>query len=162
MKNIFVVALLFSIIPNCMAQPSFYSGEWTVRNTNTLYTCICKIDTNPDGKTYGEIIWTFKAIDKNNPAMIEYYKDKTGKKGIEIVSGNYLSDSRDMYLQTINMIDPDTVLGSTLYYLKLSVDKNTIYGGTTNPNGEQPGSFYAILDKKITQKQFDVIKSNVK
>lgn len=162
MKNIFVVVLLFFIVQNSIAQPRFYSGEWTVRNTTTLYTCICKIDTKPDGKTYGEIIWTFKAIDKNNPDMVKYYKDKTGKKGIEIITGNYLPDSRDMYLQTITMIDPYTVLGSTLYYLKLSVDENAIYGGTLNPDGEQPGSFYAILDKKFTQRQFDEIKSNVK
>ena len=84
------------------------------------------------------------------------------KKAFKMITGNYLSDSRDMYLQTINMIDPDTVLGSTLYYLKLSIDKNAIYGGTTNTDGERPGSFYAILNKNFTQKEFDAMKCTMK
>lgn len=162
MKKILSAVILCFFMYSSIAQTNYYRGEWTVKDKTTLFTCLCKIEIQKDGIVRTEFIWKYISIDSNNTELVQAYKDKKGKTGIEYSEGRYEAGTGDIYLQTESMTDPHHILGPSKYYIRLSADKQALYGTTTNPNGEEPGLIYAIKLSSPAAKEFNVLKSKVK
>ena len=109
-----------------------------------------------------EFIWKYISIDSNNAELVEAYKNKKDKTAIEYTEGRYEAGTGDIYLQTESMTDPHHIIGPSKYFLKLSADKQALYGTTTNPNGEEPGLIYAIKMSSSAAKEFNDLKSKIK
>jgi hypothetical protein len=170
MKKFISTTALFLIVYTCFAQVIYYKGEWTVKDKPDLFTCVCKIEIQSDGIVKGELIWTYIAIDRNNAALAEAYKGKEGKSGIEYVEGVYKTATNDIYIATTKLTDPWKILGSTKYYLKLTIgqkegygiaDVNELYGATTNAEGEFNGYFFALKKPLTGEKDFYILKNKI-
>ncbi len=161
MKKIISSAILLFFVQYGLAQVTYYKGEWTVKNKKDLFTCLCKIDFQKDGTVNGEFIWKYISIDGGHAELVEMYKGKINKMGIEFTEGNYYAGTGDIYLETKKLADPDRILGSTKYFIKISADKKALYGTTTNLNGEDPGLIYAVKMNSSAAKEFSGLKSKI-
>lgn len=170
MKKIISTIALFLIVCTSFAQTFFYKGEWAVKDKPDLFTSVCKIEIQSDGIVKGEFIWTYIAIDNNNAALVEVYKGKEGKSGIEYVQGVYKAATNDIYLETTKLKDPWKILGPTKYFLKQIVgqkeaygfaDAKELYGVTTDLSGEFTDYFFALKKQLTAEKEFYQLKSKI-
>ncbi len=160
-QALLIIALLFTIhISN--AQTSYYKGEWTMINKSDLFTGIFKIEIKPNGTAIAALIWTYLATDSSNQEMINIYKGKKGKSGIEYAEGKFTAATNDLYLDGKSLIDPHTILGNDKYHLKQAANKQAIYG-STEANGTNEGLLYAVkLDNAAGEKEFSAAKVRIK
>lgn len=161
MKKIISAMALFLVVHSCLAQVTYYKGEWTVKNKSDLFTCVCKVEIQKDGTVKGEFIWTYISIDSSNAELVEMYKGKRNRSGIEYTEGGYKNTGNDLYLETTKLTDPWKILGTTKYLIKLSADKLVLYGITTNLNDEAPGLFYAVKMQSSGEKEFHSLKTKI-
>lgn len=157
MKRILILAFLSFLFITGNAQTSYYKGEWTTVNSKMLFTGIFKITIDKQIAVSGTMVWTYLAVDSADAEMVEIYKGKKGKKGIEYVKGDYNTLTHDMVFEGYNMIDPDLVIGTDRYQLKLSSDSKVLYG-TTSHGGKNDGYFYAVkVDPSLAEKQINEV-----
>ncbi len=144
------------------ASVSYYKGEWTMLNKQDLFTGIFKIGINAEGKTKAEIVWTYLVTDSTNKDLVEMYKGKKGRSGIEYAEGIFSATTNDFYFEGKRADDPAVILGLDKYHIKLSANKQAIYG-TTETQGTNEGLLYAIkLDNATGEKEFMAAKARVK
>ena len=162
MKKIIIsVALLFTLQQG-FSQVFYFKGEWTMRNKHDLFTGIFKIGINATGKVKAEIVWTYLATDSTNNDLMEMYKGKKGRSGIEYAEGNFSATTNDFYFEGIKTDDPFTVLGVDKYHIKLAANKQAIYG-STETQGTNEGMLYAVkLKDAAGEKEFMAAKAKVK
>jgi hypothetical protein len=161
MKKIISTMALSLIVCTCLAQVTYYKGEWTVKDKSDLFTCVCRIEIQNDGIVKGELIWTYISIDSSNAELAEAYKGKEGKSGIEYVEGIYKAATKDIYLETTKLTDSWKILGSTKYLIKLSANQQVLYGITTTLNDDAPGLFYAVKMQLSGEKDFHSLKTKI-
>ena len=162
MKKILILLLLSCFICHSHAQVTYYKGEWTKINMHELFTCIIKLEIDNKEHVKGEFLWKFLAIDSSSTSMMDYYKRKKGKTGIEYVDGNYNRSTHDVYVEGKYKDDPFEILGLDKYNLKLSADKKVIYGRTST-GGSNEGLLYAVkMDAAIAQKEMKAAKDQLK
>ena len=162
MKKIFVTLTLLLCLQYVFSQVTYYKGEWTMRNKHDLFTGIFKIGINAAGKVKAEIIWKYLAIDSTNKDLLELYKGKKGRSGIEYAAGSFNPSTNDFYFEGIKANDPFTILGLDKYHIKLAAGKQAIYG-TTETQGTNEGMLYAVkLKKAAGKKEFMAAKAKVK
>ena len=131
-------------------------------NKHDLFTGIFKIGIDAEGKANAEIIWTYLATDSTNKDMLEMYKGKKGRSGIEYAEGNFSATTNDFYFEGKRSEDPFVILGLDKYHLKLSADTQVIYG-TTETQGTNEGMLYAVkLNDAAGEKEFMAAKARVK
>lgn len=161
MKQILLVFISAIAISICNAQTSYYKGEWTTINKHDLFTGLFKIDVSKDGSAKAEFIWTLLATDSTRQDLVDLLKGKKGKSGIEFTEGTYSSATNDFYLEGKSLEDPNVILGEDKYHLKLSADKNVIYG-STETMGSNEGLFYAIkMTKNAGEKEYKKMKDRI-
>lgn len=159
MKRILILAFLSFLFITGNAQTSYYKGEWTTVNSNMLFTGIFKITIDKTNSVSGTMVWTYLAVDSADAELVGIYKGKKGKKGIEYVKGDYYPSTQDMVFEGYNMVDPDLVIGTDRYQLKLSADRKVLYG-TTSHGGKNDGYFYAAkMDPSMAEKQINETSS---
>jgi hypothetical protein len=162
MKTIAGIAIMLFITYSCAAQVSYYKGEWTVKNKTDLFNCLCKLEIKNNTSVVAEFAWTFISIDSTNTELLDSYKNKKGKTGIEYTEGTFNPATGDINLIAVRLADPHEILGMTKYQLKFSFDKMAIYGTTTGIENDEPGLFYAVAMKKSEGSQkFNVLKNKV-
>ena len=162
MKKFIFGLILFASTQTAFSQvSSFYKGEWAMTDKNDLFTCYCKLEILPGAAARLEFIWTFLATDSSNQDMMTYYKGKKGKTGIEFTKGTYTAATNDVFLSSTDMVDPESILGKGKYYLKISADRQVIYGSTASPEGTDPGLFYAVKIA-MSNAEFEGMKSKIK
>jgi hypothetical protein len=164
MKKIFLsVTLLLAL--QCgfsQAAVSFYKGEWTMVNKQDLFTGIFKISMDAEGKTSAEMIWTYLATDSTNKEFVAMYAGKKGRSGIEYAVGSFSATTNDFIFEGQKADDPALILGLDKYHIKLSANKQAIYG-TTETQGTNEGLLYAIkLNTANGEKEFTAAKARVK
>lgn len=159
MKKIFLfLVILLSL--QTVAQVTYYKGEWTKVNSQENFSALVRLDIK-DSVVTGEIIWTFVAIDSSDANLVKYYKGQKGKMGIENVKGMYSATTYDLQFEGISKTDPDLIIGMDKYLLKLSLDKQIIYGRSL-ANGENNGLVYFYrANRGISAKEFNRAKTNV-
>jgi hypothetical protein len=166
MKRFLLITALSLLVFSGQAQTTnYYKGEWRVAHKMDLFTCICKVDIAKDYTVKAEFAWVFNAIDTADETMMELYKGKEGKTGIEFAEGAYNSSTGDIYLEAVELNDPNMILGKTRYQLKLSADKQVIYGDTEALEEGQgdAGTFYAIKMRDGNgKKEFLALQKSVK
>ena len=162
MRQLSITALLLFSINCCMAQASYFKGEWTTVNKHSLFTGIFKIAVKKDGTAKAEVVWTYLAIDSSSQELVEMYKGKKGKSGIEYLDGRFNAATNDFYFEGKKKDDPNIVLGLDKYHIKLAANKQAVYG-TTETEGTNEGLLYAVkITNSAGKKEFDAAKAKVK
>ena len=162
MKNL-TIGIILCLLTNMLnAQVSYYKGEWKQVNNKTLFGCILKLEVKDIIHVSGEIVWTYIAIDSSNAQLVEFYKGKKGKTGIEFVEGTTDPSTSDYYFEGMRKNDPDSIIGLDKYTLKISSDKHVIFG-KSDSNGQNNGLLYAQkLTKVQVEKEFKAVKNKMK
>lgn len=164
MKKIFFSVMLLLALQYGFSQAavSYYKGEWTMVNKHDLFTGILKITIDAAGKTRAEMVWTYLATDSADKDMVEMYTGKKGKSGIEYAEGIFSATTNDFIFEGQKADDPALILGLDKYHIKLSANKQAIYG-TTETQGTNEGLLYAIkLNNASGEKEFMAAKARVK
>lgn len=162
MKKLLATCTLLFCLHHGFAQVTYYKGEWTRLNKQELFTGIFKIVTDASGKVKAEIVWTYLAIDSSNSEMMDMYKGKKGKSGIEYAEGNFTAAGNDIYFEGNKTDDPFVILGTDKYHLKLSTNRQVIYG-STETQGSNEGMLYAIkMNDAAGEKEFMDARAKVK
>ena len=162
MKKLLLASLLCTAFYCSQAQVAYYKGEWTMVDKHDLFTGVFRLETKNDGRVNGQLIWLYLATDSSDNVMIDMYKGKKGRQGIEIVEGRYTPSTHDLYFKGEDKVDPYTILGLDEYSLKYSADKQVIYG-TTATGGTNKGLFYAIkMNSAAGAAAFNAAKLKVK
>ncbi len=164
MKKIFFSVMLLLALQYGFSQASvsYYKGEWTMVNKHDLFTGILKITIDAAGKTRAEMVWTYLATDSTDKDMVEMYTGKKGKSGIEYAEGSFSATTNDFIFEGQKADDPALILGLDKYHIKLSANKQAIYG-TTETQGTNEGLLYAIkLNNATGEKEFMAAKARVK
>jgi hypothetical protein len=164
MKKIFLSITLLLALQYVFSQASvsYYKGEWTMVNKQDLFTGIFKIGINANGEAKAEIIWTYLATDSTHKDLLEMYKGKKGRSGIEYAEGSFSAATNDFYFEGKRADDPAVILGLDKYHIKLAANKEAIYG-TTETEGTNEGLLYAVkLNNKKGEKEFMASKALVK
>jgi hypothetical protein len=161
MKKISLAIILTFCLLNVFSQVTYYKGEWTMLNKQDLFTGIFKIGINAAGIVKAEIIWTYQATDSSNRDLLEMYKNKKGRSGIEYAEGSFSASTNDYFLEGKKTEDPFTILGLDKYHIKLAAGKQAIYG-TTETQGTNEGMLYAVKLKDVEgEKEFLAAKARV-
>ena len=161
MKKLFVTLILLLSLQCGFSQVSYYKGEWTSINKQDLFTGILKIRIAADGQVKAQIVWTYLAIDSTNKDMLEMYKGKKGRSGIEYTEGYFSASTNDFNFEGKKLDDPFVILGLDKYHLKRSANKQAIYG-TTETQGTNEGMLYAVkISYAAGKKEFTVAKKKV-
>jgi hypothetical protein len=162
MKKLFLSIMLLFCLQHVFSQVSYYRGEWTMVNKNDLFRGIFKISVAKNGSVKAEIIWTYLAVDSTSKDLVEHYKRKKGKSGIEYAEGQFSRATNDFTFEGKKAVDPFAILGLDKYHIKLSNNKQAIYG-TTETQGTNEGLLYAIrLNNVAGKKEFKAAKAKVK
>lgn len=162
MKRIILLSLQLILSATLFAQTNYYKGEWTCAEKADLFTGIFQITIKNGNAVTGKLIWTFRAVDKGAADMLEMYKGKKGKMGMEYVKGSFDNSTNSIYFEGIKKKDPQMVIGMDKYTLKLSKDKKVIYG-KTDSNGENNGLFYGIkMNRKKGAKEFIILRRKIR
>jgi hypothetical protein len=162
MKRICIITSLLFLVHTGMTQVSYYKGEWRIANTTDLFACVCKMQIQKDNTVKAEFIWIYKSIDSTDENMMETYKGKKEKAGIEFAEGTYSPVTGDISLEATSLTDPDLIIGLTKYSLKLSADKQMIYGTTIALEGGEPGLFCVVKMNSSGNKVFITLENQVK
>jgi hypothetical protein len=162
MKKIWAIAIVFFCASTLFAQTAYYKGEWRTVNKNELFTGIFRVKIKDQSVVTGKLIWVYHATDSSSAELMRLYKDKKGKVAMEIVEGVYNPNTGDIYWEGIDKKDPQQIIGTDKYTLKLSADKRVIYG-TTDSNGAKDGLFYGRrMDYKTGAKLFAALRRKIK
>jgi len=164
MKKIFFTSALLVIFYTGFSQvtTSYYKGEWTRKNKQDLFTGIFKIGIKKDGHATGQFVWTVWAVDSTNSSLLDMYIEKKGMSGIEYVEGTFNAETNDFYFEGKSKDDPNLILGLDKYHIKLTANKQTIYG-TTETEGTNEGLVFAVtLNNEAGEKDFVIAKEKVK
>ena len=162
MKKLFVSVILLFSLQYSFSQVSYYKGEWTAVNKQDRFTGIFKIGMNAGGKVKAQFIWTYLRIDSTNKDLVEMYKGKKDRSGIEYAEGYFSASTNDFNLEGKRKVDPFIILGLDKYHIKLSADKQAIYG-TTETQGTNEGMLYAVKMRNTAGKKlFIAVKAKVK
>ncbi len=162
MKKLIVSLTLLFSFQYSFSQVSYYKGEWTAVNKQDRFTGIFKISIDAKDKAKAVIIWTYLRIDSTNNDLVEMYKGKKGKLGIEYAEGYFSASTNDFTFEGKRKVDPFTILGLDKYHIKLSSDKKAIYG-TSETQGTNEGMLYAVkLNNAAGKKTFLAAKAKVK
>ena len=162
MKKLFVSVTLLCSLQYSFSQVSYYKGEWTAVNKQDLFTGVFKIGRNAEGKVKAQFIWTYLRIDSANKDLMDMYKGKKGRSGIEYAEGYFSASTNDFNLEGKRKVDPFTILGLDKYHIKFFADKQAIYG-TTETQGTNEGLLYAVkLSNATGKKIFMAAKAKVK
>ncbi|MBK8608769.1 MAG: hypothetical protein IPL84_02135 [Chitinophagaceae bacterium] len=162
MKQTCLIFSLLLLLQSGFAQTSYYKGEWTEVNKNDLFTGLFKIDVKNDGTVNAEFVWTYLAIDSASLELLDLYKGKKGKTGIEYAEGYLNAKTNDLLLEGKSLDDPHVILGNDKYHLKLSSDNKVIYG-TSDTNGTNEGLIYAVkLKGTAGEKEFLAARAKLK
>jgi len=161
-KLLLALGLSFCLLLVNAQKIMYFKGEWTKANKSELFSGIFKITLDADNMVKGELLWTFLAADNTDNSMMEYYKGKKGKQGIEFVEGSFTSSTNDMYFEGKSKTDPNEIIGTDKYTLKLSADKKVLYG-RTDSNGTNDGMFYAVqVDGRSVSQLLAAAKAKLK
>ena len=161
MKRISIIFLYCCFMQSLGAQVTYYKVEWSMKNKQDLFTGICKIELKDNTDIKGEIAWTFLAVDSTDKSMMDMYEGKKGKSGIEKVGGSYTATTHDVYFEGIDKDDPNLILALDKYSLKLSANKQVLYG-TTATGGTNSGMFYAVkLNNAVGAGKFAMAKARL-
>jgi hypothetical protein len=162
MKQLMLIFTLVLALQCSFAQTAYYKGEWTTKNKADLFTGIFKIEIKNDGTVNAEMVWTYLATDSAVKEVVNMYKGKKGKSGIEYATGNFSANTNDIYFEGKEKDDPHVILGFDKYHLKLAANQQAIYG-TTETAGTNEGLFYAVkLENEAGKKDFMAAKANIK
>ena len=148
MKKFSLTFLICFMIHFLFAQVFYYKAEWSMKDKHDLFTGICKIEIKDNEMVKGELVWKFLAVDSTDNSMMDMYKGKKGKSGIEFVEGNYNPSTHDIFFEGQEKDDPCEILGLDKYSLKRSADGLVLYG-TTATGGTNKGLFYAHKLKAV-------------
>lgn len=148
MKKILPICFMLLFYQYSFAQVTYYKGEWTKRNTQDLFTGIFKISKDAEGRVKAAIVWTYVAIDSTNKQLLDIYKGKKGRSGIEYAEGEFYAATNDMYFSGKRTDDPFVILGTDNYHLKLSANNQVLYG-TTETGGTNEGMLYALKQNAV-------------
>lgn len=161
MKKIIFACFCSFLMSIAFSQTLYFKGEWTKKGKAELFTGIFKITLAPGGNVSGELLWTYISTDSTDGFLLDHYKGKKGKFAIEFVQGAYDADTRDMIFDGTKKNDPDDVIGTDKYTLKLSADKQLLYG-RTDDNGTNEGMFVALrMNDAAAQKAFAAAKAKL-
>ncbi len=145
MKRSILILLTILIVTAAISQTTYYKGEWSRSGTTYNYTGFLKLTIN--GKdVQAEAIWKLITPDKLNKDDYEIMKDKVGLSAVEILTGNYDPQSRDLNIQGIDKVDPHDMIDVDVYTLKISSNSMVIFGKSYVDGGDN-GCFYALLQK---------------
>jgi hypothetical protein len=162
MKQLLLIFMLLFTLTCSFAQISYYKGEWTSKNKTDLFTGIFKIDIKKDGIVNAELLWIYRAIDSSNQELVNLYAGKKGKSGIEYATGNFSPNTNDLYIEGKEKDDPDVILGVDKYHLKLTANKQAIYG-FSETGGTNEGLLYAVkMNEAGGKKEFMAARAKVK
>ena len=142
MKKFFIFSAIIILSLNSYSQVSYYKGEWTKINNQSNFSGTLKLEIM-DTIVTADILWTYIAIDSTDKASMEYYQNKKGRMGIEYIKGKYSPITHDFIFEGISKTDPDLIIGLDKYILKLSLNKQVIYGETYS-NGDKDGLAFFI------------------
>lgn len=160
MKTISIFIILSFVFFIANSQTVYYKGEWTKVNSQSNFSCILKLAIQ-DTIVNADILWMYIAIDSSDILAVDYYKNKKGSMGIEYATGHYTSKTRDIIIQGQSKTDPDLLISLDKYILKLSLNKQVIYGETYS-NGDRDGLVYFIkTEDPLIGKEFDRIKARL-
>ena len=163
MKKLLVaLCLLLSAYMVSAQKTMYFKGEWTRLNKSELFTGIFKVTIDADNMIKGEILWTYLSTDNTDNGMTEHYKGKKGMQAIEFIEGTLTSSTNDIYFEGKNKTDPNEIISTDKYSLKLSADKKVLYGlssaGETNE-----GMLYAVqVDGRSVSQLFGAAKMKLK
>lgn len=143
MKRSILLLLAAFIAVTAFSQTSYYKGEWSRSGTTYVYASFLKL-TITGTLAEGEIIWKFVSPDKMNKDNYEFMKGKVGLSAVEIFSGSYDPEARDLKISGLDKVDPHGVIGEDVYTLKISANRKIIFG-KTDAGGSGSGCLYAIL-----------------
>ena len=162
MKKMLIASLSLVLVQSLTAQVYYYKAEWTMKNKHDLFTGICRIEIKDQDIVKGKLVWKFLAVDSTDQSMMDMYKGKKGKTGIEYVEGTYTRSTHDIFFEGKDKDDPYEVLGLDKYSLKISDNKQVLYG-TTATGGTNSGLFYALrLNAADGAKKFAAAKAKCK
>jgi len=139
---------------------AFYKGEWSAPDKQDLFSCTCKVIYGQNGNADIEFIWTYKAIDSSDDVMIRLYQNKKDLSGVEMASGHYDQHTHDLEVTGYALQDPHVIISMSKYNLKLSPDKNLLYGTTSDLEDRSNGVFAAVK-VNMTSKQYDELRKKV-
>lgn len=160
-RLILLLAVLFSTYA-LQAQTSYYKGEWTCAGKTDRFSGIFQVRIKADGRVTGKLVWVYHAVDSNDAEMVAMYKGKRGKVGMEYVSGTFNPATNDIYFEGTKKNDPQQIIGTDKYTLKLSADRRTIYG-KTDSNGNNDGLFYGRrMSYKNGAQQFATLQKKIR
>lgn len=145
-RPIFILSAML-IALSAISQTTYYKGEWSRSGTTYNYSGFLKL-TIKGNEAQGEVIWKLITPDKVNKDDYEFLKDKVGFSAVEIMSGSYDAETKDLNIKGIDEIDPHEIMDQDEYSLKISSNGKVIFGKTYT--GGTDGSFYAILQKTAT------------
>jgi hypothetical protein len=157
-----IVLFFFLLLPliSFSQTTAFYKGEWSVPGKQDLFSCTCKVIYGQNGNADIEFIWTYKAIDSSDDVMIRLYENKKGLSGVELASGHYDKHTHDLEVTGYSLQDPYVILAMAKYSLKVSPDKNLLYGTTSDLEDRSNGVFAAVK-VNMTDKQYNDLRKKV-
>jgi hypothetical protein len=164
MKKLFLATALLFVMQSGFSQVSvsYYKGEWTEVNKHTLFTGIFKIAIKKNGEAVAEMVWTYQAIDSSNRDQLILYFGKKGRSGIEYAEGSFSEATKDLQFESKRTDDPAYILGLDKYHIKLSANKQVLYG-KSETQGTNEGLLYAVkMDNKTGEKEFMAAKAKIK
>jgi hypothetical protein len=162
MKQLILIFCLLYTLQISFAQTTYYKGEWTRVNKHELFTGIFKIDIKKDGSASAVLLWTYLAVDSTSHELLDMYKDKKGRSGIEYAEGFFSAPTNDFYFAGSEKDDPFNILGLDKYHLKLASNKQAIYG-STETDGTNEGLLYAVkMNDAAGEKEFNAAKAKIK
>ena len=157
-KALLTVFLLFmSVVSFC--QTKYYKGEWSKCDGSYLFKAFVKLDFKGNSIT-GEILWTVLSADSFDASSVTFYKNKLNKSGVEIIAGIYNPQTKDLNFRGVSKVDPDGVIGTDIYSLKISSDDKVIYGKTVS-NNKSNSYLYAMLVANA-EKEYNTAREKIK
>jgi hypothetical protein len=161
MKKLFLSIALLFFLQISFSQTMYFKGEWTTKSKTELFTGLFKISIQKNGSVSGDLLWTYISTDSTDGNLLAMYQGKKGKKAIEFVEGYYDAVTHDMTFAGMKRNDPDNIIGTDKYILKLSRDGTILYG-TTSYNESNAGMFYGQkVNAASAQKEFATAKSKL-
>jgi len=146
-RSVFILsAMLIALVAVC--QTIYYKGEWSSTGTTYNYSGFLKLTIKGSDVT-GEVIWKLLTPDKLNQEDYDFLKDKVGSSAVEIIVGTYNPETKDLYIRGIDEIDPNEIIDTDVYTLKVSSNGIYIFG-KTNTGGADNGVLYATRQKAAT------------
>jgi hypothetical protein len=162
MKKILALIIVFFYASPLFAQTAYYKGEWRTVNKDELFTGIFRVKIKDQSVVTGKLIWVYHATDSSSAELMQLYKGKKGKVAMEIVEGVYNPVTGDIYWEGTSKKDPQQIIGTDKYTLKLSGDRQVMYG-KTDSNGADNGLFYGRrMNYKTGAKLFAALRKKIK